>query len=275
MAVLVLRRLRLGRAVSLKAQAGLHPAPRSLKSQAREDNTSRAFSLTLSGSMNRALFLIIIGLGGAAILVALGLWQVQRLAWKQGVIADIDARIAAAPVALPDTPDPVADAYLPVKVTGLFEGDTIRVLVSQKSIGAGYRLITAFQTSQGKILVDRGFVAVDEKDIATPRTKESVTGNLQWPQETDKFTPAPDLGRNIWFARDVIALADALGSEPVLIVARAVSNDDPAITPFPVNTSRIPNDHLQYAITWFSLAAIWLAMSLLFLRRRRGPLSES
>ncbi len=224
--------------------------------------------------MNRALFLIIIGLGGAAILVALGVWQVQRLTWKQAVIADIDARILAAPVSLPKVPDPVVDAYLPVQASGRFSGDTIRVLVSQKSIGAGYRLITAFQTSQGKVLVDRGFVSVDDKGIATAQTEVTVIGNLQWPQESDKFTPAPDLDRNIWFARDVDALAMALDAEPILIVARSVSKDDPVVVPFPVDTSRIPNDHLQYAITWFSLAAIWLAMSLLFARRRASS-SES
>lgn len=225
--------------------------------------------------MNRALFLIIIGLGGAAILISLGVWQIQRLAWKEGVIADIDARILASPVALPDTPDPKADAYLPVEAAGTLQGDTLRVLVSQKEIGAGYRLITGFETDGRLVLLDRGFVAVDDKGIATPDAVLTATGNLQWPQETDGFTPEPDLANNIWFARDVPAMAAALGTEPILIVAREMSQDDPVVTPLPVNTSRIPNDHLQYAITWFSLAAIWLAMSLLFLRRRRGAPSES
>lgn len=220
--------------------------------------------------MNRALFLIIIGLGGAAILVSLGVWQVQRLAWKEGVIADIDARIVADPVVLPAVPDQQRDTYLPVTAEGGFEGDTLRVLVSQKEIGAGYRLITAFITGERRVLVDRGFVAVDAKDVAVPDTQVTVTGNLQWPQETDGFTPEPDLTNNIWFARDVPAMASALNTEPVLIVAGTVSQDDPAVTPLPVDTSRIPNDHLQYAITWFSLAAIWLAMSLLFLRRRQS-----
>ncbi|MFK7837829.1 MAG: SURF1 family protein [Sulfitobacter sp.] len=225
--------------------------------------------------MNRALFLIIIGLGGAAILVSLGIWQVQRLAWKQGVIAEINARIDAPPVALPADPDPARDAYLPVMVEGHLRGDTLRVLVSQKHVGAGYRLITALEGEEGRILIDRGFVAADDKGIATPDGEVRVTGNLQWPQETDGFTPAPDLDNNIWFARDVPALAAALDTREVLLVARKVSEDDPVVTPFPVDTSRIPNDHLQYAITWFSLAAIWVAMSLLFLRRRRGQMPES
>ncbi len=225
--------------------------------------------------MSRALFLIIIGLGGAAILVSLGVWQVQRLAWKQAIIADIDARILAEPVPLPAVPDPQADAYLPVMVTGSFRGDTMRILVSQKHIGAGYRLITALDTEGRSVLVDRGFIPVGQNAALPPAGPVSVTGNLQWPQETDGFTPEPDLANNIWFARDVPSLAQALGTEPVLVVARGLSPQDPAVTPFPVDTSRIPNDHLQYAITWFSLAAIWLTMSLLFLRRRRGQRSES
>lgn len=226
--------------------------------------------------MRRALFLIIIGLGGAAILVGLGVWQIQRLAWKEGVIAEIDARILDAPVALPADPDPEVDAYLPVTVTGRLTGDTLRVLVSQKDIGAGYRLITALESGAGRVLIDRGFVPVDAPDIAPPEGEVTVTGNLQWPQETDSFTPEPDLAGNIWFARDVPVMAEALSTRPVLVVARALTPAETAVTPFPVDTSRIPNDHLQYAITWFSLAAIWLGMSLLFfLRRRRGQPAES
>lgn len=225
--------------------------------------------------MSRVLFLIIIGLGGAAILVSLGVWQMQRLAWKQAVIADIDTRILAAPVELPVLPDPDTDAYLPVTLTGRFVGETSRVLVSQKEIGAGYRLITALDSEAGRVLVDRGFISVNAPNAVTPDGPINVIGNLQWPQETDSFTPDPDLTNNIWFARDVIALSQALGTRAIMIVAREVTGDDPAVAPFPVDTSRIPNDHLQYAITWFSLAAIWLAMSLLFLRRRRGQRSES
>ena len=221
--------------------------------------------------MRGVLFLLTIGLGGAAILLSLGVWQMQRLAWKQAVVADINIRIAAEPVALPASPNPQDDAYLPVFISGTFVGGTVRVLVSQKETGAGYRLITGLDTGQNLVLVDRGFIATDVKGTETPQGAVRVTGNLQWPQETDSFTPEPDLTSNIWFARDVDALAETLGTRPVLVVARTAVGDDPAISPLPVDTARIPNDHLQYAITWFSLAAIWLAMTLLFLRRRRAP----
>ena len=225
--------------------------------------------------MGRILFLIGIGLGGAAVLISLGLWQVQRLAWKESVLADITARIAADPVALPSDPDPVADKYLPVAVTGTFDDQMIYVLVSQKQIGAGYRVILPMQTDTGRrVLVDRGFVRLEERDaVTTPTGEVTVTGNLHWPQEIDSFTPEPDLEANIWFARDLPAMAETLNSEPLLIVARTTSLPDGPVMPLPVDTAGIPNDHLQYAITWFSLALIWVAMTAVFALRgtRRRP----
>ncbi len=224
--------------------------------------------------MRSALFLIIIGLGGAAILISLGVWQMQRLAWKQGVIADIEARIGAEPVALPTDIDLERDSYLPVRISGSYPADyAIRVLVSQKDQGAGYRLISAFETQGRRVLVDRGFAPTSAKSPSVAQGEVEIVGNLQWPQEVDRFTPAPDWVDNIWFARDVPAMADGLKTEPVLVVARQVSDDDPAVTPLPVDTARIPNNHLQYAITWFSLAALWLAMTFYFIRRSR-PASE-
>ncbi len=218
--------------------------------------------------MRRSLFFIIIGLGGAAILVSLGVWQVQRLAWKQAIIADIEARIDAEPVALPDAPDPARDAYLPVEASGTWADGFLRVLVSQKEIGAGYRIIAPLETAQGRILVDRGFIPTDA-DVVSVTGQVTLRGNLQWPQESDGFTPAPDLARNIWFARDVDAMASVLETRPLLVVAREVNGESAGVMPLPVETAGIPNDHLQYAITWFSLAALWLAMSLTFVMRRK------
>ncbi|KEJ88271.1 SURF1 family protein [Sulfitobacter donghicola] len=226
--------------------------------------------------MRRNLFLLVIGVGGAAILLWLGFWQVQRLEWKQGVIADINARADAAPVALPANPDPTSDIYLPVSVTGTLGAQYLRVLVSQKEIGAGYRIISAMEVGGRRILVDRGFVPVAQTDIPTHDGQVSLQGNLQWPQETDSFTPEADLAKNIWFARDVDAMAAALQTDPILVVAKQTSFNDSPVSPLPVDTTAIPNDHLEYAITWFSLAAIWMAMTLAFiLRARRAPKSTS
>jgi len=226
--------------------------------------------------MRRAVFFIFIGVGGAAVLLWLGFWQMQRLEWKLGVIADIDARIDAAPIPLPDALDVEADAYLPVEVRGTLGTDFLRVLVSQKDIGAGYRIISVLDMGNRRVLLDRGFVPVDQSEIPSHEGSETIRGNLQWPQETDGFTPEPDLANNIWFARDVAAMAAALDTEETLVVAKQTSFDDTPIYPLPVDAGAIPNDHLQYAITWFSLAAIWIAMSLTFtLRARRTPKKTS
>lgn len=221
--------------------------------------------------MIRILAPLLFGIAGVAVLVSLGLWQVDRLAWKRGVLADIEARIGAAPVALPLSPDAQADRYRPVTVTGQIEADVLRVLVSQKQIGAGYRLISALDTGAGRVLVDRGFIRVADALPPQPAGPVTVVGNLHWPDDRNSSTPDNDVAGNTWFARDLSEMAQVLGTAPVLVVARSLSPADPGVTPLPLDTSAIPNDHLQYAITWFLLAVVWAVMTLTFLWRNRRP----
>ncbi len=220
--------------------------------------------------MRRMIIPLLFGLFGAGILISLGVWQVQRMQWKEGILADITARIAADPVPLPPAPDPTyADhRYLPVPGSGRFTGKTLSVLVSRKEIGAGVRIIATFQTDDGRrVLVDRGFLRDADKNRALTVTDATITGNLHWPQETDSFTPPPDLKTGLWYARDVTAMAQALDTEPTFIVARASTGDE--IEAMPVDTSGIPNDHWGYAVQWFSLAAVWLGMTAYLLWRIR------
>lgn len=221
--------------------------------------------------MARILLPLIFGLAGTLVLVGLGLWQLQRLDWKEAVLADIDARIVAAPVALPAQPDPVADRYLPVTVSGILQDPPIRVLVSQKQVGAGYRIIRAMQAGDRRVLVDLGFIRTDAVLAPAGSDPVSVTGNLHWPDEVDSYTPEPDLAADIWFARDLPRVAAHLGTDPVLVVARVTSLPDGAPSPLPVDTSGIPNDHLGYAVTWFGLAIVWVVMTGFFLWRIRKP----
>jgi surfeit locus 1 family protein len=218
--------------------------------------------------MRRLLIPLVFGLAGAAILVALGVWQMQRLAWKEAVLADIEARIATDPVPLPDAPEAARDRYLPVTFTGRFTGESADVLVSRKLIGPGFRIIEAFETQDARrVLVDRGFVPDDQRSAPRPLpgATVTVTGNLLWPDEITAMTPPPDLADNMWFARDLPALAETLKTEPLLIVARA--DTGPGIQAMPVDTTSIPNDHLMYALTWFSLALVWLGMTAFWLYR--------
>ena len=202
---------------------------------------------------------LVFGAVGVAILIGLGQWQVRRQAWKTDLLADIETRIAADPVALPATFDPVADRYLPVRVTGRFDGQLLTVLSGQKNVSAGVDVIAVFVTDDSRrVLVDRGFVP---EGSAVPRSTASATvvGNLLWPNDRDAFTPLPDARTGLWFARDVPAMALALQTEPMLVVAAAPTGD--GIDPMPVSISGIPNDHLGYAITWFSLALVWAGMT--------------
>ena len=228
---------------------------------------------------------LVLGLAGFAVLVSLGLWQLRRLEWKEGVLAQIETQIASPPVALPAHPRPPGadrmadpgDLFLSVVVQGWLTGEEVEVLVSTKDQGAGVRVISAFQTPQGRrVLVDRGFLPETLRHGPAPGTESgglaeylSLVGNLNWPDEVDSYTPAPDAKTGLWFARDVSAIAAKLGTEPVLIVAR--SDTGGQIQPMPVDTAAIPNDHLGYALQWFGLALVWLGMTAAYLWRITRP----
>ena len=211
--------------------------------------------------LRRIAFPVLLGIAGCAVLIALGTWQLRRLEWKDAILAQIEAKIAAEPVALPGAPDRARDIYLPVTVSGALGGEELHVLTSRKEEGPGYRVISVLTAEDRRVMVDLGFVPEAQKDASRMAGAVTVTGNLHWPDETDGWTPAPDAARGIWFARDVPAMAAALGTEQVLVVAREVTGADLGVTPWPIDTAGIPNDHLNYAITWFSLAAVWAAMA--------------
>ncbi|SFA85724.1 surfeit locus 1 family protein [Poseidonocella pacifica] len=217
--------------------------------------------------MRRLIIPLIFGLVGVAILVSLGMWQVQRLAWKQGVLAEIEARIYDDPEPLPDQPNVQDHRYQPVALRGTLGAREARVLVSVKSVGPGYRIISPFETEDGRrILLDRGFVRAAQKDAPRYSGPLSVSGNLHWPDDRNSSTPENDVEDNTWFARDIDQLAERFDTEDVLVVAREAS-EDTSVTPLPVDTAGIPNDHLQYVVTWFGLAAVWFAMSCYLLWR--------
>ena len=218
----------------------------------------------------RVLLVALFGLAGVAALVSLGVWQVQRLAWKEGLIAQLEGRMAAEPVPLPADPDPERDAYLRVTLTGVFGPEELFVLGSTRRHGPGFRVVAPFETETGRrLLVDRGFVPEARRDEPRPAGPATVTGTLYWPDETDGFTPDPDREANLWFARDAAPMAEALGTDPLMVVADAPTAPGPFPEPVPVGVN-LRNDHLQYAITWFSLAVAWAGMSvILALRERR------
>ena len=233
----------------------------------------------------RAIPPLLIGVLGVSILCFLGAWQVQRLAWKEGLIAEIEARINAEPVPLPEALDPERDAFLRVVLTGRLEKAELDVMSSIKNVGPGFRIIAPMELGQGaeaigrRVLVDLGFVPEKWKNLLDrPQSvrmqkrlfRDEVIGLVHWPNEVDSFTPPPDEARGIWFARDVDAMAAALGTEPVLVIAQRHPDGELPL-PRPPGVD-LPNNHLEYAITWFGLAFVWAIMSIVWLRseiRRR------
>ena len=212
--------------------------------------------------MRRYLFPLILGVVGCAVLIYLGLWQLDRRAWKEDMLADITAGIQADPVPLPDAIDP-SMKYLPVTVSGTTTGAEIDVLSHTREQGAGYQIVSRFVTDDGRaILLDRGFVPQEARRIDRPPVRLQVTGNLHWPQDASSSTPAPNMDENIWFARDVDAMALTLDTLPVLVVASAVEGDNQGARPLPVAIEGIPNNHLSYAVQWFLIAATWAVMTL-------------
>jgi surfeit locus 1 family protein len=216
--------------------------------------------------IRRMIPALLLGLAGCGVLIWLGAWQVQRLAWKTEILDRIETRLAAEPVPVPPDPDPSRDQYLRVLEAGTIEPGELHVYTSAPGRGVGYRVIVPFRLGDGRlILLDRGFVPIGEKDTPRHLGAIRVRGSLLWPDETDSYTDAPDLARNIWFARDVAKMSAALGTAPVMLVTEA-SDDEAAPWALPV-TIDIPNNHLQYAITWFGLAIAWAGMTLYWLWR--------
>ena len=219
--------------------------------------------------MRRYLFPLILGVVGCAVLIYLGLWQLDRRAWKEDMLADITAGIQADPVPLPDAIDP-SMKYLPVTVSGTTTGAEIDVLSHTREQGAGYQIVSRFVTDDGRaILLDRGFVPQEARRIDRPPVRLQVTGNLHWPQDASSSTPAPNMDENIWLARDVDAMALTLDTLPVMVVASAVEGDNQGARPLPVAIEGIPNNHLSYAVQWFLIAATWAVMTLALIWRIR------
>lgn len=249
---------------------GLDPSAKSKHTKAHVVTCVRLFFCPKRDQhLRRILFPLILGLSGVAVLIWLGLWQLDRLAWKEGVLADINTRLTSAPVTLPGTPSEAADEYMAVTLDGTLTGPELHVLASGTAAGTGYRVIRAIEQPDGRrILIDIGLLPLDAKsNSAADEIITQITGTLIWPDDVNSSTPEPDLPKNIWFGRDVITMSDALKTEPLMVVARSMTPSDPRTALLPVDTAGIKNDHLSYAITWFGLAIVWAIMSLFLISR--------
>ncbi|MFD1331748.1 SURF1 family protein [Methylopila musalis] len=226
------------------------------------------------GALTLALF---------SVFMALGVWQVERRAWKLDLIARVEARIHAAPDAAPG-PDrwaglSPADEYRRVRLVGRFDHGRETFTQATTAYGAGYWTLTPLRTREGfDVLVNRGFVTSDRRDPAArggpgPDGETEVVGLLRLTEPHGGFLRANDPAADLWRSRDVAAIAAARGladAAPYFVDAEA--GVERGAWPRPgLTVVAFRNDHLVYALTWFGLAAMTLAgAAIVILRGRSG-----
>ncbi|MFG1409653.1 SURF1 family protein [Xanthobacter sp. VTT E-85241] len=214
-------------------------------------------------SQSVRLVLRLLAVALSALLVGLGIWQLERRAWKLELIARIDARVHAPPVAAPGPPDWSAisaarDEYRRVRATGTFlnERETLVKAVTER--GGGFWVVTPLKTVEGfTVLVNRGFVPADEARAAR-RTEDPavVVGLMRMSEPKGGFLRANDPATDRWYSRDVPAIAAKRGvpdAAPYFIDAEASGGTGPQGG---LTIIDFPNNHLIYALTWFGLAVM-------------------
>ncbi|HYE45306.1 MAG TPA: SURF1 family protein [Caulobacter sp.] len=226
------------------------------------------------------LVLTVFTAAALAILLWLGTWQLQRMAWKAHLLARIEANKAAPPVPLetldlaaPDTEFRRATLTCPpqafarqIELHGLVDGAAVR------------RLVIACPTGRGAILVDLGYVAETiSARPGPPAVPARIEGVLRRPDAPGLIAaPAPQNG--LWYGRDIPAMAKALGvadPAPVFLFASALARPDwQALKPAPLPAA-IANRHLEYALTWYGLAGALLAIyGAMLWRRFKAPKAQ-
>jgi surfeit locus 1 family protein len=229
----------------------------------------------------------IFALAAFALLIGLGVWQLQRLQWKQGLIAEIETRTKAPPTSLSEAvalarkgDDP---SYLHVRVAGRFENDKERHLYAIAEGAPGWHLITPLTTDDGTVvLVDRGFVPDTMKEQATrPQSlidgETSVTGLVRLPETQGTFTPNTEIDRDRWYYRDLDGMARSMFADKppnlALFFLEAEESGPPGSWPRGGQTRLdLPNNHLQYALTWFLLALGLVVIYAVYVRQAlRAP----
>jgi surfeit locus 1 family protein len=207
-------------------------------------------------------------LAGIAVLVSLGIWQLHRLAWKEALIARIEARVHAPPAPVPPQSawpglKPEDYEYRHVTLRGRFDGREALVFRGsgpEAGEGPGYLLLAPLILPEGAaVIVNRGFVPGTPQEAAAhvpPAGEVTVTGLMREPEPRNLFTPADQPGKNLWFSRDPGAIAAhfRLAQAAPFSVDADLSGDPKALPSGGTTVIAFPNNHLGYALTWFGLA---------------------
>ena len=245
---------------------------------------SEASAKSVGRSRPKTALLLGLGLVVFVILLALGTWQIQRLHWKEGLLQTIDQRAHSAPRPLAEIESQFASSgdvdYTPVTVSGTFQHQGERHFYSTWDGAAGFDVITPLQLDDGRfVLINRGFVPYDLKD-ATKRPqgqvagKVTVTGLARNPllAKPSMMLPDNDIQKNIFYWKDRDAMSASAGLPAATRFVPFFIDADKTPNPggLPVGGVTIidlPNSHLQYAFTWYGLAAALAGVLIVRLRR--------
>jgi surfeit locus 1 family protein len=228
---------------------------------------------------------------GLAILIALGVWQLHRLAWKEALIAAVSSRVDAPPVEAPPESawpqlNPKQYEYRHVRIAGTYDFDhqalVFRPLEAPRGRygGLGYLVMTPLRLANGAtVIVNRGFIPSDRKDAESVQAQDgapvTVVGLMRSPEPRNWFTPSDDPAKGDWFTRDPAAIAAALKLARVApFTIDADAGPDPAALPEGGETIlAFPNNHLSYALTWFGMALALAGVFSAFAWKKKTELS--
>lgn len=229
--------------------------------------------------------LVITGLALFSGFLALGTWQLHRLGWKLDLIARVNSRVNANPVAAPGPADwkhvnAHRYGYLHVRIRGHFLPDQNTLVRTSTRKGRGFWVMTPLKTQRGFIvLVNRGFLAANQQGtpsekVPSPRGQAAVTGLLRTSQPGGGFLHPNDPVHGRWYSRDVAAItaADQLPSDetaPYFIDADASSSDPDEPPLGGMTVIHFRNAHLAYALTWYALAGLVVIAAFLLVRFER------
>lgn len=239
----------------------------------------------VSGGRRNWLF-IALSVPMLVLLLALGTWQVQRLHWKEALLSRIEERVASDPVPLEEIVRLQAAGedidYRPTQLSGTFLHDRERHYLATWEGQSGFFVHTPLRLADGHyVFVNRGFVPYDRKDPGT-RPKGQLDGTVEIkglarmaPGEKPSFiVPDNDLAKNIFYWKDLSAMARSAGLDeeevyPFFVDADATPNPD-GLPVGGVTLINLPNNHFQYAVTWYGLAFALVCVLAVWIRRDRG-----
>jgi len=227
------------------------------------------------------VLMALVTLAAFVTLLALGTWQVQRLAWKEDLLATIDARIHAAPITLAELNRRDDIEYVPVKVSGRFDHSAERHFFTTYEGMSGYNVYTPLVMADGEaVFVNRGFVPFDRKE-ASSRAQGQVDGEVQvtglarkgLAEKPSVVVPDNDPAKNIFYWKDIRTMRETSGLPAAVPVLGYFIDADATPNPggLPIGGTTIvnlPNSHLQYAVTWYGLAAALALVVIAWVVRR-------